>query len=332
MANKFKALVVREIKENQFKREIEEKTIDELPAGDILIRVHYSSLNYKDALSAKGHKGITRKYPHTPGIDAAGVIEESLSSDFKVGDKVIVTGYDLGMNTSGGFSQYIRVPSSWVVKLPEGITLKESMIYGTAGFTSGLCLYEFQRRGTTPEKGKIVVTGATGGVGSIAISLLAKLGYSVTASTGKLDKTQFLMELGAKEVIDRDKLIDTSGKPLLPRIWAGAVENVGGITLSTVIRSTDYWGTVACVGLVGSDKLDITVYPFLLRGVALVGIDSADRPMELRKKIWHNLSTEWKIDTFDKLHKEITFNELNFEIDKILEGKQCGRVVVKISD
>lgn len=327
--SKFKALIVEETEIGKFKRYIGEKSISDLPKGEVLIKVMYSALNYKDALSAKGHKGITRKYPHTPGIDASGVVIRSDSDNFKEGDEVIVTGYDLGMNTSGGFGQFIRVPAAWVVPLPKGINLKEAMIYGTAGFTAGLCVNAFLEKGIKPEDGKILVTGATGGVGSLSISILANLGYYVVASTGKLEKAEFLKKLGAQEIIHRNEVYDDSTKPLLQRKWIGAVDNVGGLTLSTVIRSTDYDGVVASVGLVESEKLNLTVYPFILRGVSLVGIDSAETKMPKRLKIWEHLATDWKI-SFENLWREISLNNLSEEIDRILQGKQVGKVLVNL--
>ncbi len=325
---KFKAL--RTFEENgKFYRKIVELSTSDLPEGDVLIQVNYSALNYKDALSARGHKGITRRYPHTPGVDAAGIVVESDSEEFKTGDKVLITGYDLGMNTDGGFGEYIRVPAQWIVPLPEGLTLRESMILGTAGFTAGIAVFEFQRRDLFPAKGKILVTGATGGVGTVAIGILSKIGYEVTASTGKSDKADFLKSIGAGEVISRNDVADVPQKPLLERRWAGAIDNVGGSTLNYCIKSTDYWGSVACVGLVASDKLETTVYPFLLRGVGLIGIDSADRPMNIRREIWRKLAGEWKPDCLELIARNITLDELSDEIDKILAGGQTGRVIIK---
>jgi len=325
----FRALIVEEYEPNKFRRYLGTKRIFELPEGNVLIKVLYSSLNYKDALSARGHKGITRNYPHTPGVDASGVVVESKSSKFKPGDEVVVTGYDLGMNTSGGFGQYIRVPDDWVVPLPKNLTLFESMVYGTAGFTAGLCVFEIQRKGIEPGDGKVLVTGATGGVGSLAIAILSKIGYHVVASTGKLEMKEFLLSLGAKEVIHRSEVYDTSGKPLLKRQWSAVVDNVGGITLSTAIRSTDYDGVVACVGLVESEKLNLTVYPFILRGVTLAGIDSAETKMDKRLRIWELLSSDWKIN-LNKIYREVTLEQLDAEIEKILSGHQVGRVVVNL--
>lgn len=325
---KFKALRIFE-ENGKFNRKIIERSIEHLPEGDVLIQVKYSSLNYKDALSARGHKGITRQYPHTPGIDAAGIVSHSKVETFKEGDKVLVTGYDLGMNTDGGFGEYIRVPAEWIVPLPDNLSLLESMVLGTAGFTAGIALFEFQRRDLFPEKGKILVTGSTGGVGSVAVAMLSKAGYNVTASTGKQDKKDFLQSLGAKEIITREDVADVKKKPLLERKWAGAIDNVGGATLNYCIKSTDFWGTVACVGLVASDKLETTVYPFLLRGVGLIGIDSADRPQALRKQIWQKLATEWKPQVLDKIYRTISLDDLSDEIDIMLAGKQTGRVIIK---
>ncbi len=328
MNMKFKALIVKEVN-GKFVREISNKSFDELPEGDVLIKVIYSSLNYKDALSATGKKGITRKYPHTPGIDAAGVVEESSSNQFKKEDKVIVTGYDLGMNTSGGFAEFIRVPAEWIIKLPEGLSLKESMILGTAGFTAGLSVYKLEKAGID-KLGEIIVTGATGGVGSLAVILLSKLGYNVVASTRKKDNEEYLKKLGAKLIIDSNELDDKSSKPLLSRRWKGAVDTVGGNILSTVLRSLDYGCSVASCGNVLSPELNMTLYPFILRGVNLLGINSAETKMDLRKIIWQKLSQEWKIDHLNEITTECSLEELNEKIDLILEGKITGRILVDL--
>jgi acrylyl-CoA reductase (NADPH) len=211
----FQALVVTETADKKYTREIKERTLHDLPDGEVLVRVKYSSLNYKDVLSVMGNKGVTKHYPHTPGIDAAGVVEESQSPDFTRGDEVIVTSYDLGMNTPGGFGQFIRVPAAWVVKRPEGLSLRESMIYGTAGFTAALSVYRLMGGGVKPDQGKILVSGATGGVGSIAVSLLAKEGYRVTAVSGRPETRDYLLEIGAQEVISAEAATDVSGRPLL---------------------------------------------------------------------------------------------------------------------
>lgn len=330
MDNTFKAMIVNEVKENKFEINIVNREIKDLPEGNILINVKYSSLNYKDALSSIGNKGVTRNYPHTPGIDAAGVVVESDNDKFKVYDKVIVTGYDLGMNTWGGYGEYIRVPSDWVVKLPENLSLKESMIYGTAGFTAALSVYKLINSGVKPEDGEILVTGATGGVGSTAISILSKLKYHVIAATGKLNEKEMLISLGAKNIIDRNELDDTSKRALLKGKWAGVVDTVGGNMLSNAIKSTTYGGSVTCCGNVLSGELLTSIYPFILRGISLLGVDSVKCDMETRLKIWDHLASDWKVDTLDKNINEVSLEYLGLKIDQMLEGKHVGRTIVNI--
>lgn len=332
LPDEFKALVVTEIEDDQFIRSVEHKRIDDLPEGDVVVQVRYSSLNYKDVLSATGNKGVTRKFPHTPGIDAAGIIADSSNEDFKPGDKVIVTSYDLGMNTAGGFGQYIRVPSEWVVPQPEGLTAKEAMIYGTAGFTAALSVWHVIENGVTPDDGDVLVSGTTGGVGSIAVSILSKLGYSVTAVNGVEDETEFLKEIGAQGIISIDEASDTSGRPLLKSIWAAGIDTVGGGILATTIKSTNYGATVTCCGNVASPDLPLNVFPFILRGVRLIGIDSQNCPMPLRKKIWQKIASEWKIDWLNTLTTEAPFDELENRIELMLQGKHIGRTVIKMTD
>ncbi|GAB4374667.1 MAG: YhdH/YhfP family quinone oxidoreductase [Salibacteraceae bacterium] len=332
MSNRYKALVVRENPDGSFSRNIEEKSIDELPAGDVLIKSAYAGLNYKDALSANGHKGITRQYPHTPGIDVSGVVVESASDQFKTGDKVLVTGYDFGMNTSGGFQEYVRVPAGWVVPLPEGLNLYEAMVYGTAGFTAALCMHKMQLIGQSPDMGEFLVTGASGGVGSMAVGIFSKCGFTVVASTGKKDAHDHLKNLGAKRIEDRNYANDTSGKPLLRSKWAGAVDTVGGNTLATCVKACKRRGSVASCGLVASHELHMTVYPFLLNGVNILGIDSAETEMPLRKNLWQHLSTDWKIDNLESYGSLIQLEDLPHYIDLMLQGKTKGRIVVKFSD
>lgn len=329
MNQKFKALVV--IEENgKFIRKIMERDINELPVGDVLINVKYSSLNYKDALSAIGNKGVTRKYPHTPGIDAAGIVVETSSNKFKAGDEVLVTGYDLGMNTSGGFAEYTRVPSDWVVKLPKGLTLKESMIYGTPGITAALSLHKLEQCSEEKIEGEVLVTGATGGVGSLTVAILSKKKYTVVASTGKKDKTDFLKKLGASIVIGRNEVDEKSGKPLLNRRWKAAIDTVGGNILSTVIKQMDYRCSIASCGNTYSPELHTTVFPFILRGVNLLGINSAETLMDLRLKIWNKLAKEWKPNCLDDIFTECSLEQLSDKIDLILQGQITGRVVVKL--
>jgi len=326
----FRALVVSQTDEKTFTREITERSITDLPEGEVLIRVHFSSLNYKDGLSCIGNPGVTRNYPHTPGIDASGKVTESSDSRFKEGDSVIVTGYDLGMNTSGGFGEYIRVPADWVVPLPEGMTFKEASIYGVAGFTAALSVDALQKHGVSPEQGEIVVTGSTGGVGSVSVALLSLLGYTVVASTGKKEESEFLQRLGASEIISREEVNDESKKPLLRERWAGAVDTVGGTTLAALLKAAKRGGAVAATGLVASSELSTTVFPFILRGVSLLGIDSGFTPTKLRLEIWNKLAGIWKIPQLEQLTIDCTLEELDPEIDKILAGGQRGRVVVNL--
>lgn len=326
----FTAFIVEETADQRYVCRIGEKNIDELPPGDVLIEVCYSSLNYKDALSATGNKGVTRKYPHTPGIDAAGIVVKSNRHDLSIGTKVLITGYDLGMNTSGGFGKYIRVPGSWVIKLPENLSLKESMAYGTAGLTAALSVLKIEKYGVKPDKGEVLVTGATGGVGSMAVAILAKAGYTVAAATGKLDQKDFLLKLGAKSLVSREEILDTSSKPLLKGRWAAVVDTVGGGILSTAIRTTLQDGIVTCCGNVLSADFNITVYPFILRGISLVGIDSQNCPAEVRHIIWQLLSTHWKIPFLSEMTTEISLNELEANIQMILKGKLKGRTVVAL--
>jgi len=326
----FRALVVSQTDEKTFTREITERSISDLPEGEVLIRVHFSSLNYKDGLSCIGNPGVTRNYPHTPGIDASGKVTESSDSRFKEGDSVIVTGYDLGMNTSGGFGEYIRVPADWVVPLPEGMTFKEASIYGVAGFTAALSVDALQKYGVNPEQGEIVVTGSTGGVGSVSVALLSLLGYTVVASTGKKEESEFLLRLGASEIISREEVNDESKKPLLRERWAGAVDTVGGTTLAALLKAAKRGGAVAATGLVASSELSTTVFPFILRGVSLLGIDSGFTPTKLRLEIWNKLAGIWKIPQLEQLTIDCTLEELDPEIDKILAGGQRGRVVVNL--
>jgi len=333
MAKKgFRALVVEESGDGVFTRAVKKRSIDDLPDGEVLIRVYYSSLNYKDALSATGNKGVTRYYPHTPGIDAAGVVKESTDERFEEGNEVLVTGYNLGMNTLGGFGQYIRVPAAWVVPLPKGMTVRDSMMYGTAGFTAALSVYRMMENGTTPDKGPIVVTGSTGGVGSISVAILSKLGYEVVAATGKVKEHEFLTSLGAQKIISREEVDDYSGKLLLSGKWAGAVDTVGGNMLSTIIKSTKLWGSVAACGNVASHELNTNVYPFILRGVSLIGIDSGNCPMSIRRQVWSKLAGEWNLEIIREITRECPLDEVSIEIDRILEGKQKGRVLVSLLD
>ena len=325
----YQAMVVEEIEKNIFKRQIRELQVRDLPDNDVLVRVLYSSLNYKDALSATGNRGVTRAYPHTPGIDAAGIVEESRAPSVQKGEKVIVTSYDLGMNTKGGFGQYIRVPADWVVKMPRGLDEKESMIFGTAGFTAGMSVFKLTQT-LTPGHGDILVTGATGGVGSMAVAILSRLGYSVIALSGKPD-TGFLARLGAKLVLPRQDFLADTASPILKPRFAGAVDTVGGDILATAVKSVKQDGIVTCCGNVASPNLPLNVFPFILRGVSLLGIDSQHCPMGLRTLIWEKLSREWKFDLLDSIYDETDLYGLNGKIDLILKGELKGRTLVNLN-
>ena len=321
----YNALVTTEDNKS-FINSIEKKDISTLPDNDTLVRVKFSSLNYKDALSASGNKGVTRNYPHTPGIDAAGIIEETTSKNFQVGDEVIITGYDMGMNTFGGFGEYIRVPQEWIVKKPGNLSLSESMAFGTAGLTAGLCLRKLLLHGLKPDDGEVFVSGVTGGVGIISLMLFSKLGFDVTAITGKMDQEKLLKNLGAKTVLDRNDLDSDLISPLQKPIYAGGIDAVGGKILSNLICSTSQRAAIACCGMVGGLSLDTSIFPFILRGLSLFGIDSAESLLETKEEVWNNFATSWKLENIDENIKDISLNELPSEIDKILDGKQIGRV------
>ncbi|MEL7560186.1 YhdH/YhfP family quinone oxidoreductase [Stutzerimonas chloritidismutans] len=325
----FKALQTNET-DGRFETSLIERDTNDLPAGEVLIRVSYSSLNYKDALSASGNRGVTRNFPHTPGIDAAGTVAESSVSDFAVGDEVIVTGYDLGMNTSGGFGQYIRVPAGWVIKRPVGLSLREAMALGTAGLTAALCIDKLEQAGLEPTDLPILVTGATGGVGSIAIALLSKLGYKVAAVTGKAEQGDFLRKLGATEIVERSALQAGTEKPLLKEQWAGAVDTVGGDILFNAVKSLRRGGSVACCGLTAGTNFQANVLPFILRGVNLLGVDSVEIPLVVKASMWDKLSVQWKLPNLDDLVKEISLDQLPEAIERTLAGQQTGRILVRL--
>ena len=324
-------LVVRETGEKQFERAVEELSVNNLPAGDVLVRVLYSSLNYKDMLSAIGNKGVTRKYPHTPGIDAAGIVEGSGSADFKPGDEVIVTSYDLGMNTSGGLGQYIRVPAGWVVKKPKNLTLRESMIFGTAGFTAALSVLRLTDFGIKA-KDDVLVTGACGGVGSVAVSMLSHTGVTVTALNDLTDRKEYLAKIGAAQVIEPAEFIDESPRPMLKDRWNGCVETLGGSVLTSAIRSIRGEGAITCCGNVVSGDIHLTVYPFILRGVTLFGIDSQNCPMPRRIRAWDMLAGAWKFPWLESLASEIPLGDVSGAMDKIKAGGHQGRFIVNLWD
>lgn len=325
----FKALRVEE-ENGKYISEIKDMPFEPVNSGEVLIKVEYSSLNYKDALSTIGNKGVTRNYPHTPGIDAAGIVESSNSKLFKAGDAVIVTSYELGMNHPGGFAKYIKVPESWVVKMPEEMTTQQSMKYGTAGFTAALSVYRLLNNGQKPEMGPIVVSGALGGVGSIACQILNKLGFDVIAANYELAEESEIKKIGAQSQIGRDVSDDNSGRPMLKTQWAGAIDVVGGNILTTLLKGCNSLGNVTTCGNIGSGDLNMTVYPFILRGISLLGIDSQNCPMEIRQNVWNLLANDWSIEFDSDLIKEASLETLKAHIDLMLDKKSKGRVIVKL--
>jgi acrylyl-CoA reductase (NADPH) len=328
--SKFKALQVREAGEGRFVQDVVERELSELPAGELLIRVRYSSLNFKDALSANGNRGVTRQYPHTPGIDAAGVVEASAVAEFAVGDEVIVTGYDLGMNTAGGFGQYIRVPASWAIKRPRDLSMRDAMVLGTAGLTAALCVDKLEQAGVEPGNGPVLVTGATGGVGSVAVALLATLGHEVVAVTGKADQAGFLKQLGAARVIERAEVQTGTDKALLKEQWAAAVDTVGGDILFNLVKSLKRGGSVACCGLTAGTGFAASVLPFILRGVNLLGVDSVEIPLVVKASMWDKLSVQWKVPALDALTSEVGLDTLPDAIRRIHAGQMVGRTLVRL--
>ena len=328
MEQTFKALVVDESAPGVFDRQVKTRTLDQLPKGDLLVRVHYSSLNYKDALSASGNRAITRRYPHTPGIDVAGVVEESASDQFKQGDRVLVNHKNLGTILPGGYGQYVRAKSAWAVRCPESLTLRESMIYGVAGFTAAYSILKL-RQFVAPDTGDILVTGATGGVGCMAVAMLKKEGYRVVAATGKEEEERFLYDLGAAEVICRQELKGTENALCQCR-WAGVIDTVGGDMLATAIKSTYSNGVVTCCGNVAAPELPLTVYPFILRGINLMGVDCVSCPENVKQQIWQKMAGPWKLNNLEEMATEVTLEQLSDKIDQILQGRVKGRVLVNL--
>lgn len=332
MEKEFRGLLITR-QDDIFTKEIKLSSLSDLPENELLIRVKYSSVNYKDALSASGNKGVTRIFPHIPGIDAAGIITASQSPDFKAGDQVIVTGFDLGMNTWGGFGQYIRVPASWAIPLPDGLNLRESMCFGTAGLTAGLSVDKLIQAGVTPEHGDVIISGATGGVGSMATAIMSKLGFNVTAISGKKEDTFLTEILGAKRILDREVYIQKyDAKPLASADFAAGIDNVGGAILSGMLKSVKQNGIVTCCGNVASGSLNSSLFPFILRGATLAGIDSAQAAIHWRKKVWGALASDWKPVNLDEMIQEITLDQLPEKLDMLLNGEAKGRYVLVHSD
>ncbi|MDU0628781.1 NADPH:quinone oxidoreductase family protein [Staphylococcus epidermidis] len=326
MVEKFKAFVVNQDDNGIVSNSYKELTKDDLPEGDVLIKVHYSGINYKDALATQDHNKIVKQYPMVPGIDLAGTIEETNAPGFEVGDKVIVTSYDLGVSHYGGFSEYARVKSEWVIELPEDLTLEEAMIYGTAGYTAGLAIEQLEKSGMSIEGKEVLVRGATGGVGTISLLMLNNLGYDVIASTGRDDAEEKLKKLGAKEVIGR--LPEDNSKPLEKRTWQAAIDPVGGENLPYIVKRLDNNGSVALIGMTGGNNFETTVFPFILRGASIIGIDSVFTPIKLRKRVWRRLAKDLKPQQLHDIKHVISFDEIPKAIDQVINHNNTGRIVI----
>ena len=327
-----KAFLVEKTNDKEFISDIKQVSIPKCAENEIVIKVTYSSLNYKDALSSIGNPGVTRNFPHITGIDVAGTVYESTSNIFKMGERVLVTGYDMGMNTHGGHAQFVKVPASWVARIPDSISDKEIMTFGTAGLTAALSINELIANGVKPENGPVLVTGATGGVGSIAVSILSKIGFNVVAISGKKEKIDYLKRIGASEVILRDTFNEESKKPIMNEKYIAVVDTVGGEILANALKYIKYDGVATCCGLTSSHELNTNVFPFILRGVRLIGIDSVECKLEKKQAAWEKIASKWKISTLNSITNEITLNEVKDAYSLLLAGKAVGRYVVRIKD
>ena len=328
--NKFKAYRIREVEKKATGR-FEDLALDDLDPGELVVRVAYSSVNYKDALAATGTGKIIRRFPCIGGIDLSGTVTESGDPRFARGDAVICTSYDLGVAHDGGYAEYARVPADWAVPMPKGMSLYEAMALGTAGYTAGLAVVRMEANGLAPANGPVVVSGATGGVGSIAIDVLSRLGYSVTALTGKDGEADYLRMLGAKDVMSRKGLDLSKIKPLDRATWAGAVDNLGGEVLAWMASTMMQGGTIASIGLAASMSLNTTVAPFILRGVSLLGIDSGTTPMALRREVWRRLAADMRPAHLKEMTRTIAFDELPGAFEGLLKGAAKGRIVVDMA-
>ena len=327
----FQALQVR-ADDSDYAAEVKTFDVIDLPPGEVLIKVHGSALNYKDALAITGRPGIVKAYPHVPGIDAAGTVVESAVERYKTGQRVIVTGWGLGERHWGGLSEFIRVPADWLVPCPEALSLRDAMALGTAGLTAGVCVDSLLQVGLTPERGPILVSGATGGVGSIAVMLLQKLGFDVSAITGRPEAAgSFLKELGVNQIVPVDDALSDQQKPMLSQRWSGGIDAVGGETLSFMLKSIQYGGSVACCGMAASAELNTSLFPFILRGINLLGVDSVELPYEVRVSIWEQLANEWNLAQLSSKVKIIKLNDVAYYADALLNRKSVGRLVVDLA-
>ncbi|MFD2830274.1 acrylyl-CoA reductase family protein [Corticicoccus populi] len=329
MNKRFKAVIVEQTGDS-VQSSVKEIDRETLPKSDVLIKVEYTGVNYKDGLAASADGKIVNQYPFIPGIDLAGTVVESGDERFKAGDAVIATSYEIGVSHFGGFSEYASIPADWIVPLPEGLTLKESMIIGTAGFTAALSISRLEKNGLRKEDGEVLVTGATGGVGSLAVTMLSGLGYKVAASTGKQSEHDYLKMLGAERIISREAVYNGKVKALDKEKWAAAVDPVGGEPLAALLGQIKYMGSVAVSGLTAGGSVPTTVFPFILRSVNLLGIDSVYCPMEERKMVWERLASDLKPEKFAEITEEIVMDDVPDALKKILTGTVRGRIIVKI--
>ncbi len=322
-----KAFVVEKIEEKKFTASIKDIEMPVLTEHEVLIKTSYSSLNYKDALSSTGNPGVTSVFPHVTGIDVSGVVSESKSDLFNIGDEVLITGYDLGMNTNGGHSEYVKAPDSWLIKKPDNISLRELMIYGTAGLTAALSVNELLNNGIT--SGEILVTGATGGVGSISVAILSKLGFDVIALSGKEDQIDYLKSIGAKEIILRKDFDIENKRPMGRERFSGVIDTVGGNILAEALKQIKYDGVATCCGLTASPIFNTNVFPFILRGIRLIGIESVAASLAKKTQAWEKIASDFKINALEKLVNEISLNEIQHAYKEILAAKAVGRYLVK---
>ncbi len=327
----FKALVLNKLDNQNVVAKVEELDHSDLPEGDVLIKIDYSTLNYKDSLALTTSSPVVKNYPMVPGIDFSGIVENSSNDNFKIGDKVVLNGFGLGEKYWGGMSQKARVSGDWLIKLPKELTQKQAMAIGTAGYTAMLCVLALEKNGIHPQGGEVLVTGATGGVGSIAINILNKLGYEVCASSGRAQYNDYLISIGARRVIDRNELSE-KGRVLSKETWSGAIDTVGSFTLANVCASTKYGGTIAACGLAQGFDLPATVMPFILRGIKLIGVDSVYCPMIHRIEAWKRLVTDLNLESLKEMTTTVSLNDAMDAAEKMLKGKSHGRIIIDVNN
>ncbi|MEI6388466.1 MAG: acryloyl-CoA reductase [Spirochaetota bacterium] len=328
----FACWIVERGADGELKSGMAHRSLTDLPQGEVLVRVSWTSLNYKDGLAATGHPGVAKRLPHVPGIDAVGIVEESSDPRFAQGQEVLIAGQEFGAGSWGGWSEYARVPADWIVALPDGLSRQEAAGLGVAGITAALSVRKLLDHGISPGSGEVLVTGATGGVGIIAVMILGRIGFRVVASTGKSDRADWLRSFGASRSIHRSELETESDAPLLKSRWAAAIDTVGGTTLANVLRSTKIGGCVTACGLVGGQDLTLSVHPFILRGITLCGIDTAWTPRDERLELWKRLSGVWKPAGLAEISHSIRLHDAQAAVTSILAGGVAGRTIIHVAD